>query len=284
MTFRKALLYLPTYPDAPTDQVMRSAAFFAQHTGASLTAVIPELSPDPTTWPLVMGAWLVDVPALVDEAVRISAANTSKLMVDIQRAAADFSVPLDTRKISGRLFPSSQPLVDLARLHDILILPLPESNDFDRDIVHPAIFGTGRPTLLLPHGQARKPLHKLHTIAVAWDFGREAARALSDSLPLLVAAKQVLVFTVQGEKRIHTSSTIADLQAFLTAHGISPVFEEVALKGQTIGECLAHHASAANADMLVMGAYGHSRFREFILGGATKSLIAEPPLPVFLSH
>jgi nucleotide-binding universal stress UspA family protein len=283
MSFKKALLYLPTYPDAPPEQVLQCAAFFSQKTGASLTAVIPELSPDPATWPVVMGGW-VDVPALISEAVHISATNTAKLAGDVQQVAADFTVPIDVRKASGRLFPSSGPLIDLARLHDILILPVPESNDFDRDIVHPAIFGTARPTLLLPHGRGRKHLHRLDRIVVAWDFSREAARALIDAMPLLIAARQVVIVTVLGEKGIQTSASISDLQSFLAAHGVTATFEETTIRHESIGDCIGRFVTTANADMLVMGAYGHSRAREFVLGGATKSLISDPPLPVFLSH
>lgn len=283
MSFKKALLYLPTYPDAPTEQVIRSTAFIAQQMGASLTAVIPELSPDPATWPVVMGGW-IDVPAMVREAVRISMANATNLAADVQQAATDFTVPVEIRKTSDRLFPSAQPLVDMARLHDILILPVPETNDFDRDLVHPTLFGTGHPAILLPHGRGRKSLHKLDRIAIAWDFSREAARALSDSLPILRMAREVTVFSVLGEKGIRTSSTMSDVESLLKAHGITPVLEEITIRNETIGECISRHVSAANADMLIMGAYGHSRAREFVLGGATKSLIADPRFPVFLSH
>jgi nucleotide-binding universal stress UspA family protein len=257
--------------------------FFAQQMDASLTAVVPELSPDPGTWPVVMGGW-VDVTAMIHEAIQLSTANAAKLSTAVQQAATDFTVPVEIRKTSDRLFPSAHPLVDMARLHDILILPIPETNDFDRDLVHPAIFGTGHPVLLLSHGKGRKPLHKLDRIAVAWDFSREAARALSDSLPLLRIAREVIVFSVTGEKGIHTSSTMQDAESHLKAHGIQPVLEEIAIRNETIGECISRHVSAANADMLVMGAYGHSRAREFVLGGATKSLIADPRLPIFLSH
>lgn len=283
MSFRKALLYLPTYPDAPPEQVLQCAAFFSQQMGASLTAIIPELSPDPATWPVVMSGW-VDVPALISEAVHISTTNAAKLAGDVQKIATDFTVPVDVRRTSGRLFPSSGPLIDLARLHDILILPIPESNDFDRDIVHPAIFGTARPTLLLPHSRGRKHLHRLDRIVVAWDFSREAARAIADAMPLLTAARHVVIMTVLGEMVIETSASISDLQSFLIAHGVTAAFEETTIGRESIGACIGRFATTANADVLVMGAYGHSRAREFVLGGATKSLISDPPLPVFLSH
>lgn len=284
MAIKKALLYLPTYPDAPSVQLLESAAFLAQHTGAALTAVIPELSDDRRTWPTVFGAWTVNVPAMVREVVRISVDNAALLEKEVRQTATAFQVAVDIRKVSSQMFPSSQALVGLTRLHDLLILPLPECNDFDRDFIHPAIFDTGRPTLLLPHGPGKRPLQCLNTIAVAWDFGREAARALSDAMPLLRSARKVLVFTVSGEKNLEKAGTMDDLKQLLTAHNLNYEIQDVALQHETIGNAITRHAQDAHADMLVMGAYGHSRFREFVLGGATRGIINDPPLPVFLSH
>jgi len=284
VAIRKALLYLPSYPDAPSMQLLESAAFLARHTGATLTAVIPELSDDRRTWPTIFGAWTVNVPAMVQEVVRISVDNAALLERDLRNTAATFQVAVDIRKMSSQLFPSPQSLVDLTRLHDLLILPLPECNDFDRDFIHPAIFDTGRPTLLLPHAPGKRSLQCLDTIAVAWDFSRESVRALSDAMPLLISAKKVLLFTVSGEKKLETAGTIDDLKLLLAAHNLHCEIQNVALQHETIGHAITRHAQEGNADMLVMGAYGHSRFREFVLGGATQSIINDPPLPVFLSH
>lgn len=285
MAIKRVLLYLPTYPDAPTDQVMESAANFVKRMGGTLTAVIPELSADPATWPR-LGAWIVDVPRMVAEAVRLSADNATRLAESMDRIASLYEVAVDIRKTSAKLFPSPQSLVDLTRSHDLLILPFPESNDFDRDFIQPAIFDTGRPTLLLPHGKGKKPLESLSTIAVAWDYSREGARAIGDAMSILVQAKRVRVFSVFGEKGgLRTTGTAEDFKTYLAAHGVKFELEEIPLKHwMTIGGLIGQHASGVNADILVMGAYGHSRLREFILGGATKSLISDPPLPVFLSH
>lgn len=283
MSIKKALLYLPTYPDAPPQQLLESAVFFAQHTGAALTAVIPELSADRRTWPTVLGAWL-DVPSLVQEVVRLSAEHAALLESMMRKTATVFQTPVEIRKVSSQLFPSSQSLVDLTRLHDLLILPLPESLDFDRNFIQPAIFDTGRPTLLLPHGSRKRPLQSLNTVAMAWDFSREAARALTDAMPILATAQKVLVFSVSEEKGLQTTGGTDDLKSFLAAHSIRYEMQNVALKNESIGEAIMRHALEGNADLLVMGAYGHSRFREFVLGGATRSVITDPPLPVFLSH
>lgn len=284
MTVKKALLYLPTYPDAPSEQFLENAAFFAQHTGAALTAIIPELSPDRRTWPTVLGAWLADVPRLVLEVVRISTDNAVLLENAMRKAAMAFQIQAEIRKIPSRLFPSPQSLVDLTRLHDLLILPMPESLDFDRDFIQPAIFDTGRPTLLLPHGKGKRPLRSLNTVAIAWDYSREATRALADAMPILALAKKVLIFSVLGEKGLKTTCSTDDLRSLLDAHKVSYEIQDVAIKDETIGEAITRHALESNADLLVMGAYGHSRFREFVLGGATRSMITDPPLPVFLSH
>lgn len=102
-----------------------------------------------------------------------------------------------------------------------------------------------------------------------------------DAMPLLTAAHQVVLVTIPGEKGIQTSSSISDLQSFLIAHGVTAVFEETKIEQESIGACIGRYATTTNADMLVMGAYGHSRAREFVLGGATKSLISDPPSPFF---
>jgi len=283
VAIKKALLYLPTYPDAPSEQLLKSAGFFAKHTGAFLTALIPELSSDRRTWPTVMGAFL-DVPAMVHEVVRLSADNAVLLEKQVRQTAEAFQITIDIRKVSVQLFPSSSALVDMTRLHDLLILPLPECNDFDRNLIQPAIFDTGRPTLLLPHGQGKRPLRSLGTVVVAWDFSREAARAMADAMPILTMANRVLVFSVLGEKGLVTSSTTEDLKSFLAAHKLRFEIQTVTLRNETIGEAIMRQAHEANADMLVMGAYGHARVREFVLGGATRNVVADPTLPVFLSH
>lgn len=172
-------------------------------------------------------------------------------------------------------------LVKYARLRDLTILPVPPTRDqWDAEMI---IFGSGRPTLILPEGPARKPF-TLGTIVVAWDFSRAAARAVSDALPMLELAKQVRVITVVNEKAIENNRSGEELAKNLARHRINVVLDEVDAKGRRIGEVLQSYVSAHDADLLVMGAYGHSRLREFVLGGATKSLLAEPPLPVLLSH
>lgn len=263
---------------------MNSVGFLARAVGAKLTALIPQLSDDASTWPKIMGAFPLDFPQLMQESVRSSERNAQLLSEALTKISSEYSVGLDLRRPLTVLYGSPQSLVDLARLNDLTVLPIPETDCFDRKYLEAVLFDSGRPTLLLPSGHGRKRLQALKTVVVAWDFSREAARAISDALPLLKLSEQVRVLTVLGEKHIQTTSKTDDLEKYFNSHSVKFVLDETKLKGHTIGECLCSYVSDADADMLVMGAYGHSRFREFALGGATRALIADAPLPLFLSH
>ena len=171
-------------------------------------------------------------------------------------------------------------LVDYARLRDLTIVSVPAS--YDQWYAEAVIFGSGRPTLVLPESPRPRPF-KLGTVAVAWDFSRTAARAVSDALPLLEKAKKVRIVTVVNEKKLDTKRSAAELAKNLARHGIDVVLDEIDAAGRGIGEVLEAYTASHGIDVLVMGAYGNSRWRQFILGGATKSLLSKPPLPIMIT-
>ena len=172
----------------------------------------------------------------------------------------------------------------MPELRDLTIVPVPEGEFFDQWYAESIIFGSGRPTLVIPHTRKRAGAFELGTVVVAWDFSRPAVRAVADALPILKRAKRVCVVTVTNEKVIDSKRSGAELAKHLARHGVDVVLDTVDAAGRGIGEVLNSYVASRNADILVMGAYGHSRIREFILGGATKSMLMRPPLPVFLSH
>jgi nucleotide-binding universal stress UspA family protein len=171
-----------------------------------------------------------------------------------------------------------------ARMHDVTLIPIGKQATLQQYIAESVVFGSGRPTVILPDEPNRRSPSFFDTVGVAWDFSRPAARALTDALPILERAKTVRVVTITQEKTIDTRRSSADLAKHLACHGIEAVLEEVGAAGSTIGKALEDYATAYELDLLVMGAYGHSRMRDFVLGGATKTIVANPPLPVFLSH
>jgi nucleotide-binding universal stress UspA family protein len=196
--------------------------------------------------------------------------------------SAEYGVKLDLRRCLTTLYASAVGVTDLARLHDLLVLPVPEIDSFDRSWLEPALFQSARPTLLLPAGG--KSLQSVDRVVLAWDYSREAARALGDALPILRHARDVQIVTVFGEKHIATRCVAADLDKFLTAHRIRYHLHQLAAGGESVSDLLLRHARDVGANMLVMGCYGHSRAQEFLLGGATRGIIRNPALPVLFSH
>ena len=171
--------------------------------------------------------------------------------------------------------------VQYARLRDLTILSVPKS--YDQWYAETVIFESGKPILVLPERPRPRPFD-LKTIMVAWDFSRAAARAVADAVPILEKAREVRIITVTNEKVLDSKHSAEELAKNLSRHGIDVVLDKVDAAGRAIDRVLETHAASCGADILVMGAYGHSRFREIILGGATKSLLSKPPIPILFSH
>jgi nucleotide-binding universal stress UspA family protein len=175
-------------------------------------------------------------------------------------------------------------LIDHARLRDLSIFPVNPDAEGQRSLVEALIFESGRPVLLLPEGSTRQLPSSFDTIAVAWDHSRPAARAVADALPMLRTAKRVLVVTVADEKSLHRPDSGVELCKRLARHGVEVTFDRVQAKGRPIGDVLESYAGGHKVDLMVMGGFGHSRLREFVLGGATKSVLTHPFTWTLVSH
>lgn len=152
----------------------------------------------------------------------------------------------------------------------------PGMRDVRPDFVETAIIASGRPALVLPHRGGLPPA--LDTVVVGWRATREAGRALTAALPLLQAAKRVHVTGPGGDL------AGGALQAYLASHGVRAGFEEFDAPDPAAGERLLARAGELGAELLVMGCYGHSRAREWVLGGATRHVLREMDLPVVMAH
>jgi nucleotide-binding universal stress UspA family protein len=219
--------------------------------------------------------------AIASSEARRSHDNAQVLLATFEAAAQKAAVLHETIHEKSLNYGVSERLVEYARLHDLTIVSVPES--YDQWYAEAIIFGSGRPTLVLPESPPRGPF-ELNTVVVAWDFSRSAARAVADAIPMLEKARRVRVFTVTNEKVIDTTHSSEELAKNLARHGIDVILDRLDAAGRSIGDVLTREVASCNADLLVMGAYGHSRFREFILGGATKSMLSKPPLPILFSH
>ena len=282
MEVKDILLALTTYPEATPVSAVDEAVAFAAAVGARISAIACEVKIQAPG--NVLAGALLDVAALVAAEAKKSSTNAKTLLTAFQDAAEKRGVFQD--RILEQCLTSEAPgvLVEYARLRDLTIVPVPVGDYFDQWYAEAIIFGSGHPTLIMPHTRKRAGAFALDVVAVAWDFSRPAARAVADALPLLEKAKKVHVLTVANEKVIELRRPTTEFAKYLGRHGVDVVLDTVDAADRRIGDILESYVTSCNADMLVMGAYGHSRIREFILGGATKSMLSRPPLPIFLSH
>ncbi len=142
------------------------------------------------------------------------------------------------------------------------------------------VLRSGRPVLVTPYDAAYKPIGK--RIAVAWNGNREAARAVSDAMPLLVAADRVEVVSIAAD--IPSDVPGADIATHLAQHGVSVELKLLADTANDPGATLLDYVGDSGADMIVMGAYGRSRLSEWVFGGVTRHVLREMRVPVLMSH
>jgi nucleotide-binding universal stress UspA family protein len=174
-------------------------------------------------------------------------------------------------------------VMELARLYDCSILPASEEiNGLQVPLIEEVLFGSGRPLILVPGEQSSH--ESLGVIVIAWDGSRPATRAVHDAIPLLRQASSVEVVSITEEKPLDKLPSGHDLVRHLKAHEIAARYEEVRFDVGSIGDQIMQEARRLSAGLLVMGAYGHSRIRQIVFGGATRTVLKSPALPVFLSY
>lgn len=174
-------------------------------------------------------------------------------------------------------------IADLARVYDLVVVPATaELAGHSVPIVEQVLFGSGRPLVLMPRDTAAEG--RLDVVCIAWDGSRSATRAVHDALPLLRRASRVEIVSVTDEKPLDRCPSGDDLVRHLAAHDVAAHCSTVGLGGTAVGEQLMAEALRRDADLMVMGAYSHSRLRQLVFGGATRSVLAAPRLPVLMSY
>lgn len=168
-----------------------------------------------------------------------------------------------------------------ARLRDLIILSATgdEPDSTRAGAIEKAIFDSGRPLLLTPRDTGLK---KVGRVAVFWNGGTQAARAVAAALPLLHDADAVDIMWVDED--VEDDFILNGLDEYLAWHGITSSIKRFRPDERLIGELLMDEAVAGGADLVVMGGYSHSRLREFILGGVTQHMLDESPLPALIAH
>lgn len=275
----QAFLPIATYPEAIGEATLGNAVDIAAAIGASLRVVaikadIPDVSN-------ALSKFLLDTPQLIRDAETKSRVEGDRLARVVKDKAAAIGVEVSAGSVTAPI----AALADVAAVHarylDLSLVPVEPGNETSRMMAEVVVFGSGRPVLLVP--DKLNPSTFDH-VAIAWDGSRAAARAVADARAFLERAKRISVLTVYDEKPIKEKDAGERLAVALRESGLPA--QAVVLDAQDcpIAETLQLGALEHSANLLVMGGYGHSRLRDFVLGGATAGVLADLRLPILLSH
>ena len=174
-----------------------------------------------------------------------------------------------------------------ARRADLVIAAQPSGREdalIERDFAERLVLESGRPVLFIPRAGEYGDFG--HRVVVGWNARREATRAVHDALPLLAVAREVRLAWVDPQDEPETAGDLAgaELAGALARHGVNAVVDTVVSGSLEAGEVLLNHVADSGADMLVMGAWGHSRLREYVFGGATAHVMRHMTVPTLFSH
>lgn len=272
------LLALPAWPDTATPAAVEKAADIAKFLDSHLNCIIAEPR---VPMPISRRPYGPQLEKLLGERqseARNSAVAQKAAFEDTASRAGILSTARIAKVADGSQM--SDMFVEQARLRDLTIMPFVADNDASRDMVQALVFESGRPVLVLP--QDSQAGFRLDKVVVAWDGGRSAARAVGDALPLLQRAGDVRIISIANDKQMPDEASGAELAVSLARNGVKVTFEEIEKGRRSVGEALAE--ASGGADLVVMGAFGHSRIRDFFLGGATLHTLRKPLRPTLLSH
>lgn len=195
-------------------------------------------------------------------------------------AAAGVASTVETPQLSyGQLVDT---FVAQARVHDIAVLDAETATvTADRGLIEALLFESGRPLIVVPPGF---DTFRHQRVLVAWDASARAARAVNDAMDILRSAASVEVLAIGSEKELAHEVPGAEIAPHLARHGVNVTVKNLVVGADGIAGTLREQASLIGADLIVMGAFGHSRLREWVLGGVTESLLADSKVPLFMSY
>jgi nucleotide-binding universal stress UspA family protein len=273
------LVPLHTYPMPNENGIALHAAAVARHLDADVHALVLKASIPRVS--SALGNMLIDVPAMIGDAKEKCRLRGEELVQAMREETGPSGISLRTTEIECLPAAFGDAVADHARYHDLVMVGLGSGNVALQATAETAIFGSGRPTLLVPE---EMPVATFGHVMIGWDGSRVAARAVADARDFLRRAQVITIASVTDEKPLPEEDPGSRLAEYLTRHGIQTTVAGVQSHGRPIAQSLQEHAREIGADMLVMGAFGHSRIRDFVLGGATSGILRQLRLPVLLSH
>jgi nucleotide-binding universal stress UspA family protein len=235
--------------------------------------------------PIVPVSGMGYIPAEVIETQQADNEAAAKAAIDRFNAATNRAgVSAEPLTLSASLAGAGDQFGRIARRFDLVIVGQaePEGRAVDDLIAEGALFESGRPVIVVPYIQ-KAPL-KLDHVMVCWDGSRPAARAISDAMPLLARAGKVEVVIAGKERGKQDEIAGADMGQHLARHGLNVEVKRITGGNIDVADALLSHAADSGADFIVMGGYGHSRLREFVLGGVTANILRSMTVPALMAH
>lgn len=267
-------LMLHVAPDADMEARLQVALDITRRFESHLTLIQPALTQDFVSFDMAGGAHFVA------QAYAAAEQRRAEVKEHIEADLANEGINWDWQAIDAASILSI--LIEGARLSDLAIMSLDGdrrgSSQPSRSLVGDVAISGRTPVLAVPPGHAGM---NFGTAMIAYDGGPEASFALRSATPLLAAFDKVVLAEIDGDSE---DLPMTDAAEYLARHGVTAVIESSSSKGKTIEEKLVQAANVSGADLLVMGAYGHSRWREALFGGVTHYVLAETKVPVLLAH
>lgn len=266
-------------PSRQDDPAADYAISLATTFGAHLTGIAFAL--EPAIPASAMGGIAGDV---IDRAVAESEQQARGAIARFEAAARKQGVAAEKQMVTALVADAANRFGEIARHFDLSVVLQPEpDSDAPNDLfVESALFGSGRPVVVVPYIQ--KGRVKLDRIVCCWDGSRTAARAIGDAAPLLAKAKEIELLIVTTGKELRSEEIGADMARHLARHKLNVTLQRITAPDIDVGDAILSYVADRSFDFLVMGGYGHSRWREFLLGGATRQILSSMTLPVLMSH
>ena len=235
--------------------------------------------------PVIPGSVLGGIPTDLIEAQREENTKAATAATNrFEAAAGQAGLSAEVRILDASVAGAADLFGRIARRFDVAVVgqARPKEGASEELLIEGALFESGRPVVVVPYVQTRAVT--LERVLVCWDGSRPATRAIADALPFLRRAKAIDIVAVSGERGKGSELVGTNMARHLARHGLKVALKRVSAGDVDVPSAIRAHAAATGADFMVMGGYGHSRLREFILGGVTRTILTSSTIPVLMSH
>jgi nucleotide-binding universal stress UspA family protein len=235
--------------------------------------------------PVIPGTVLGGIPTDLIEAQREENTKAARAATDrFEAAARRAGLSAEVRILDASVAGAADLFGRIARRFDLAVAgqARPKEGATEELLIEGALFESGRPVVVVPYVQTQAVT--LERVLVCWDGSRPATRAIADALPFLQRAKAIDIVAVSGERGKGSELVGTNMARHLARHGLKVELKRVSAGNVDVPSAIRSHAAETGADFMVMGGYGHSRLREFILGGVTRTVLASSTIPVLMSH